>query len=221
MYTLDWFKGRQKVGNKELIDLKTAGEREKLKVFIAENEVIILESFKLMVKRMGYLVAGYATGGKEALKQIREISPDLILMDINLPGIDGLTVLEKVNQDQIIPAIIVSGEFSDKLIDRANEIGVFGYLIKPIDEKQLEIAIKVALNRYAEFHHIMVQNGNLTSALKERKLVERAKGILMDQFGLKESDAMKSLQKKSRDSNKKISVVAEEIIEKASILGGR
>lgn len=193
-------------------------ETKKLKVFIAEDEAVILTSFKLMVKEMGYSIAGSAANGKDALEKIQETEPDLILMDINLPEKDGLSVLEEVNRNKVIPSIIVSGEFSGGLVDRANEVGVFGYLLKPIDEKQLEVTIKVALRRFEEFKEMSDKHENLNMALKERKLVERAKGILMDRFGVKESEAMKQMQKKSRDKNKKLAVIAREIIDAEKLL---
>lgn len=193
-------------------------EAKKLKVFIAEDEAVILTSFKLMVKEMGYSIAGSAANGKDALEKIQKTQPDLILMDINLPERDGLSVLEEVNQNRVIPSIIVSGEFSEALVDRANEAGVFGYLLKPIDEKQLEVTIKVALRRFEEFREMSDKHENLSLALKERKLVERAKGILMDRFGVKESEAMKQMQKKSRDKNKKLAVIAREIIDAEKLL---
>lgn len=193
-------------------------ETKKLKVFIAEDEAVILTSFKLMVKEMGYSIAGSAANGKDALDKIQKTEPDLILMDINLPERDGLSVLEEVNRNKVIPSIIVSGEFSGELVDRANEVGVFGYLLKPIDEKQLEVTIKVALRRFEEFKEMSDKHENLNMALKERKLVERAKGILMDRFGVKESEAMKQMQKKSRDKNKKLAVIAREIIDAEKLL---
>ncbi|RHR21776.1 response regulator [Clostridium sp. AF19-22AC] len=193
-------------------------ETKKLKVFIAEDEAVILTSFKLMVREMGYSIAGSAANGKDALEKIQKTEPDLILMDINLPEKDGLSVLEEVNRNKVIPSIIVSGEFSGELVDRANEVGVFGYLLKPIDEKQLEVTIKVALRRFEEFKEMSDKHENLNMALKERKLVERAKGILMDRFGVKESEAMKQLQKKSRDKNKKLAVIAREIIDAEKLL---
>lgn len=191
---------------------------KKLKIFIVEDEAVILTSFKLMVKQMGFTIVGCATNGRDALEEICTSTPDLILMDINLPEKDGLSVLKEVNQEKVIPAIIISGEFSDTLVERANEVGVFGYLLKPIDQNQLEITIKVALRRFQEFSEISSECQNLNLALKERKLIERAKGILMDRFGIKEMDAMKQLQKKSRDQNKKLSVVAKEIIEADKLL---
>ena len=193
-------------------------ETKKLKVFIAEDEAVILTSFKLMVREMGYSIAGSAANGKDALEKIQKTEPDLILMDINLPEKDGLSVLEEVNRNKVIPSIIVSGEFSGELVDRANEVGVFGYLLKPIDEKQLEVTIKVALRRFEEFKEMSDKHENLNMALKERKLVERAKGILMDRFGVKESEAMKQLQKKSRDKNTKLAVIAREIIDAEKLL---
>lgn len=193
-------------------------ETKKLKVFIAEDEAVILTSFKLMVREMGYSIAGSAANGKDALEKIQNTEPDLILMDINLPEKDGLSVLEEVNRNKVIPSIIVSGEFSGELVDRANEVGVFGYLLKPIDEKQLEVTIKVALRRFEEFKEMSDKHENLNMALKERKLVERAKGILMDRFGVKESEAMKQMQKKSRDKNKKLAVIAREIIDAEKLL---
>lgn len=193
-------------------------ETKKLKIFIAEDEAVILASFRLMVREMGYSIVGSAANGADALAGIQVSEPDLILMDINLPEKDGLSVLEEINKEKVIPAIIVSGEFSETLVDRANEAGVFGYLLKPIDEKQLEVTIKVALRRFEEFREMSTERENLSLALKERKRIERAKGILMDRFGIKEAEAMKQMQKKSRDKNKKLAVIAEEIIEAEKLL---
>ena len=183
-----------------------------LRIFIAEDEAIILSSFRAAIEHMGHSVAGFALDGETAQKMIKEISPDLVLIDINLPKKTGIEVIRAVNQDTLIPCIVITGYYSDMLIEDAAKAGALGYLLKPVDLKQLEAAIRIAQARYQEFQELYKESSSLKNALEVRKYVEKAKGILMRRGGLQEEEAMKALQKKSKDTNKKLIVIAKEII---------
>lgn len=185
---------------------------KKIRVFIAEDEAIILTSFKMILKRNGYEVVGEATSGLEAYSKICDLKPDLILMDINMPELDGINVLMKINKIMLIPCIFITGQYSNELVERVNDAGAFGYLIKPVDERQIKASIDIAMERYREFKLLNAETNNLKASLEARKFIERAKGILMQKCSMSEQDAMKHLQKKSRNSNVKLVDVAKEII---------
>jgi len=186
---------------------------KKLKIVIAEDEYIILMGMKNNLENLGYEVVGEATNGKELVKIVLEKSPDLIIADINLPVMDGLEALRYISQTKFVPSIIVSGYDDEELISKAKDIGVLGYLIKPIDESDLKAAIEIALSRFKDIKELKSELETTKEALESRKIIERAKGIVMERLQLSESEAMKFLQKKSRNSNKKIVDVANEIIE--------
>lgn len=187
-------------------------ETKKLRIFIAEDEAIILASFKMVLKKNGYDVVGEASSGLSAYEKICKIKPDLILMDINMPELDGINVLKKINKRMIIPCIFITGQYSKELVEGVNNAGAFGYLIKPVDGRQIKASIEVAMERYHEFQQLNAEANSLKSALENRKFIERAKGILMEKCSLSEAQAMKHLQKKSRNENLKLVEVAKEII---------
>lgn len=183
------------------------------KVVIAEDEILILMGLKSNLENLECEVVGEATNGKELIDIVLERKPDLIIADINLPILDGLEALEIINQKMDVPSLIVSGYDDEELIQRAIEIGVLGYLIKPIDESDLKAAIEIAISRFEEIKSLKKELENTKEALESRKIIEKAKGIVMERMQLKEDEAMKFLQKKSRNSNKKLVDVANEIIE--------
>lgn len=186
---------------------------KKLKIVIAEDEYLILMGMKNNLEDLGYEVVGEVTNGKELVKIVLEKNPDLIIADINLPVMDGLEALRNISQTKFVPSIIVSGYDDEELISKAKDIGVLGYLIKPIDESDLKAAIEIALSRFEDIKELKSELETTKEALESRKIIERAKGIVMERLQLSESEAMKFLQKKSRNSNKKIVDVANEIIE--------
>ncbi|MDI3548584.1 MAG: two-component system, response regulator PdtaR [Halanaerobiales bacterium] len=189
-----------------------------LRVLIAEDEHLILMGIESILKRLGHSIIAKANDGEEAIELVLEKKPDLILMDINLPNLDGIEAIKKINQAVVVPAIIISGYHDRKLLEKAKEAGVFGYLVKPVDERELKAAIEICIARFEEFQSLKKDYEHLKDALEARKYIERAKGILMDRNNLKEPEAMKALQKKSRDSNRKIVEVAKEIIKADNIL---
>lgn len=192
--------------------------KHSFRVLIAEDEYLNLMGLKSSVENLGHKVIGEASDGKEAIKLALELKPDLILMDINMPIIDGIEAIKEINKEIVLPVIIISGYHDRELISKAREAGVFAYLIKPVREKDLQAAIEICLARFNQYKDLEKEYNSIKERLEARKYIERAKGILMERNGLKESEAMKALQKKSRDSNRKIVDIAREIIEADNIL---
>ena len=184
-----------------------------LNIFLAEDDPVILIGFKMMIQNMGHSVVGEAMDGESALLSIPKLDPDLMIMDINMPKLDGISVLEKLNADNVkIPCIFVTGYRDPKLVKNATEAGVLGYLQKPIDEYDLKTAIGLAMKHFADMEVLRKDAQDANKALEDRKIIDRAKGMLMESFGLKESDALKALQKKSRDTNRKLVEVARDML---------
>lgn len=185
---------------------------------LAEDEFMVLMGLKSSVAQLGHQVVGEATDGESAVKLALEKKPDLIIMDINMPKLDGLEAIKRINQELFIPSIIVSGYYDEELIEKASEEGVLYYLIKPINTKELQIAINISISRFNDLKELVMELKDTKKALEARKYIERAKGILMDRKGLKEAEAMRELQKISRNQNKKLVVVAKEIIQADKLL---
>lgn len=193
-------------------DLKAA------RVFVVEDEAIILESYCAILESNGYYVAGRAYNGKQALANIPLCEPDIVLMDINMPDMNGLDVLKCLSEQMETPCIFITGYFDEALIMRANNLGAFGYIIKPIQEEQLLATIHIALCRAHEFSILKKEVSDTKEALENRKVIERAKGILMKRRAVTEEEAMRILQKKSKDTNTKLIGVANGIIEADRVL---
>lgn len=184
-----------------------------LRILLAEDEYLVLMGIKSYVEKLGHQVIGIATDGLKAVELAMEKKPDLIIMDINMPNLDGIDAIKQINKNLFIPSIIVSGYHDEKLITRATEEGVLYYLLKPIDIEDLKIAINISLSKFEEFKKLQNELESTKNALEARKHIEKAKGILMERRNLKEAEAMKQLQKMSRDKNKKLVVIAKELIE--------
>ncbi|WP_223592606.1 ANTAR domain-containing response regulator [Neobacillus bataviensis] len=187
--------------------------KKSLRILLAEDEFLVLMGIKSYVEKLGHEVVGTATDGLRAVELALETKPDLVIMDINMPNLDGIDAIKKINETLFIPSIIVSGYHDEKLINRATEEGVLYYLLKPIDIGDLKIAINISLSRFEEFKKLQDELDSTKNALEARKHIEKAKGILMERMNLKEADAMKRLQQMSRDKNKKLVVIAKELIE--------
>lgn len=183
-----------------------------LRIVIAEDEYLCLMGLKSNVEELGHEVVGEATDGMRAVELAIEKKPDLVIMDINMPTIDGIEAITKINDVLFIPSIIVSGYHDENLIKRATKEGVLYYLIKPIDIKDIKVAINITLARFEEFKRLQHELKDTKKTLEARKHIEKAKGILMNRMDLKEPEAMKRLQKMSRDKNQKLVEVAKEII---------
>lgn len=186
-----------------------------IRVLVVEDEPIIAFGLKRCLEELEYEVAGILESGKEAIAFIQVQHVDLILMDINLPEMDGITAMEQISKEKSIPIIFITGYSDSELIQRARSQNTYGYLIKPVDVSDLKAAIDVALCRFGEYQKIQTQLVKAKNDLVTRKLIERAKGLLMDSFGMSEAKAMRYLQEKSRSTNRKMEDIAKRLIETA------
>ncbi|HHV62770.1 MAG TPA: response regulator [Firmicutes bacterium] len=189
-----------------------------LRVLIAEDESLVAMGIRAQLESLGYEVVGEAADGAEAVSLCERVRPDVVIMDINMPRMDGVEAARAISERCPTPVVILTGYSDRELVERAADAGVFAYLVKPVDEHDLGPAIEVALARFDEERRLAAEARSAREALEARKLVERAKGILMDRLGLGEAEAMRLLQKKSRDQNKKLVDMARQIIEADKIL---
>lgn len=183
-------------------------------VFIAEDEPLVLLGIKTMLTQLGYDVIGQAFNGQEAVTQVLSLNPDFLLMDIKMPEKDGITALSEINAQskRKIPCIFISAFTDDTIVTRANNVGAFCFLVKPITKNDLKVTIKIALQRHSDYVAAINERNQFRQNLEDRKIIERAKGTLMDNFGMTEKAAMDYLQKKSRTTNKKLVYVAQSIL---------
>lgn len=186
---------------------------EKTKVLIAEDEAIIRLDLKEMLEEDGFEVVGEAADGDAAVRLVGEREPDLVIMDIKMPGMDGLTAAEKINQTSTAAVVILTAFSQKELVQRAAESGAMGYLVKPFQKSDLMPAIDIALARRAQMNAIQAEAADLTDQLETRKLVDRAKGHLMDEQGLSEAEAFRVLQKRAMDERRPMRDVAAEVLE--------
>lgn len=182
------------------------------RVIIADDESIIRMDLREMLTTMGYLVVGEAGDGVSAVNLAREVRPDLVIMDIKMPDLDGIAAAKILTEERIAPVLLLTAFSQQELVEGAKEAGVVGYIVKPFRESELAPAIEIALARFREFRALEKEAANLRDTLETRKLVERAKGILMDSQGLKEADAFRKIQKLSMNTRKSMREIAEAIL---------
>jgi AmiR/NasT family two-component response regulator len=185
---------------------------ERTRVIVADDESVIRMDLREMLTNLGYLVIGEVGDGRSAVNLARELKPDVVVMDIKMPDMDGIDAAKILTGEKIAPVLLLTAYSQQELIERAKAAGVVGYLIKPFRESDLAPAIEVAVARFAEFCALEKEVGDLKLALETRKLVDRAKGILMDTQGLTEAEAFRKIQKMSMNTRKPMKEVAEAII---------
>ncbi len=185
---------------------------ERTRVIIADDESIIRMDLREMLTNLGYLVIGEVGDGRSAVNLARELRPDVVVMDIKMPDMDGIDAAKVLTEERISPVLLLTAYSQQELIERAKEAGVVGYIVKPFRESDLSPAIEVAVARFAEFRSLEKEVGDLKLALETRKLVDRAKGILMDSQDMTEAEAFRKIQKMSMNTRKPMKEVAEAII---------
>ncbi|MHB0856935.1 MAG: ANTAR domain-containing response regulator [Anaerolineae bacterium] len=185
---------------------------ERIRIVIADDESIICMDLREMLGNLGYLVVGEAGDGRSAVNLARELRPDVVLMDIKMPDMDGIEAAKILTAERIAPVVLLTAFSQRELVDRAKEAGVVGYLVKPIQEADLAPAIEIALSRFREFRELESEVDDLQDQLETRKLVDRAKGILMDSQGLTEAAAFRRIQKMSMNTRKGMREIAQAII---------
>src|SRR5262245_22061548 len=182
------------------------------RIVIADDESLIRLDLREMLVHLGYDVIGEAGDGRSAMDLARKLRPDLVIMDIKMPDLDGITAAEGLTEDRIAPVVLLTAYSDQALVDRAKEAGVVGYVVKPFREAELMPVIELSLARFEEFQALEREVGNLKEALESRKVVERAKGVLMEVHGLRETEAFHRIRKTSMDARKSMSEVAEAIL---------
>jgi len=182
------------------------------RILVVDDESIIRLDLRERLNELGYSVVGEAADGHMAVALTRRLDPDLVLMDIKMPKMDGITAARVLQEERIAPIVLLTA-FSDReLIEDAREAGVLGYISKPFREADLVPTLEVAIARFAELKAIELENADLKEALETRRLVDRAKGMLMDSQGLTEAAAFRRIQKLAMDRRKPIKEIAEAII---------
>ncbi|MCB0078975.1 MAG: response regulator [Anaerolineales bacterium] len=182
------------------------------RIIIADDESIIRLDLKEILDTLGYLVVGDVGDGQSAVNLARELRPDLVIMDIKMPGMDGIEAARILTEERIAPVVLLTAFGQRDLIERAKEAGVVAYLVKPFRESDLTPAIEIALARFTEFREMESTAADLKDALETRKLVDRAKGILMAQQGMSEQEAFRHIQKLSMNTRKPMRDIADALI---------
>ena len=182
------------------------------RILIAEDEVISRMDLREMLTHLGYEVVAEAGDGVAAINLAREHRPDLVLMDIKMPELDGIRAAGTLAEEKVAPVLLLTAYSDREFVDHAVDAGVMGYLVKPFAEAQLKPAIDVALERWREVRQMQQDLDQTKETLETRKVVERAKGVLMDTQGLKEADAFRRIQRLSMNSRKSMREVAEAIL---------
>jgi AmiR/NasT family two-component response regulator len=182
------------------------------RIVVADDESIIRMDLREMLAGLGYLVVGEAGDGVTAVNVAREVRPDLVIMDIKMPEMDGIEAARVLTEERIAPVLLLTAFSQQELVRRAGQAGVVGYLVKPFGETDLAPAVEIAIARFKEFRTLEEEANDLRESLETRKRVERAKGVLMQTQGLNEADAFRKIQKLSMNSRKSMREVADAIL---------
>ena len=183
-----------------------------LRIAVADDEPRMRDYFQKILPRLGHQVVATAGTGVELVEQCRALRPDLIITDINMPDMDGIDAANAIYRDQMVPVILVSAYHDPELIARAEADHILAYLIKPIKQADLEPAIAIAMRRFEQFQALRQEALDLRHALEDRKVIERAKGLLMKKAGLDEQEAFRRLQKLASERNLKLVQIAQMIL---------
>jgi two-component system, response regulator PdtaR len=184
-----------------------------VRVLIAEDETIIRLDLRALLERAGFEVCAEARDGEEAVSLARSERPDVAIMDVKMPKLDGIEAARRILAEAPLPIVMLTAYGQQELVARAVEAGVFGYLVKPFREADLLPAIRTARARYAELEALRGEADSLAEALAARKAIERAKGLLMEKEGLTEADAFARLRKASQVSGRPLRVIAEAVVD--------
>lgn len=185
---------------------------ERTRIIVADDESIIRMDLREMLTNLGYLVVGEAGDGQSTVNLAWELRPDIVIMDIKMPDMDGIEAARILTQERLAPVLLLSAYSQQDLVQRAQEAGVASYLVKPFRESDLTPAIEVSLARFNEFRALEGEIDDLKETLETRKAVERAKGILMEKQDMNEAEAFRRIQKMSMNNRKPMKAVAEAII---------
>ncbi|MGB4782632.1 ANTAR domain-containing response regulator [Candidatus Methylomirabilis sp.] len=171
------------------------------------------------LKRFGFDVVGEGSSGSEAIRLAQALKPDVLFLAVGLPDLDGLTIAAQILETHALPILILSSHLDQELIQRAKEAGVMAYLVKPLREEELLPAMELAISRFEEFNALRKENADLKRILEDRKLIERAKGILMEREKISEPQAFGRIQKASMNSRRSMAEIAQAILLSEAVAG--
>ena len=183
-----------------------------MRILVAEDETIIRLDLRSLLEANEYEICGEARNGQEAVELAHTLEPDVVLMDVKMPRLDGIEAARRILEERPLPIVMVTAFDQRELVERAAEAGVYGYLVKPFREQDIVPAIELAKARYEELVAVRADADSLTQALADRKVIERAKGLLMEKEKLSEADAFARLRKASQISGRPLRVIAEAVI---------
>jgi two-component system, response regulator PdtaR len=185
---------------------------QSLRIAVADDEPDMRDYFKKILPRLGHKVVVVAKDGRQLVEQCRDQAPDLVITDIKMPGMDGIDAALQIYQHRAVPIVLVSAYHDAELIQRAEADHILGYLVKPIKQADLEPVIALAMRRFEQFEALRLEAADLRQALEDRKIIERAKGILMKKAELDEQAAFRRLQKLASEKNLKLVELARMIL---------
>ncbi len=191
------------------------------RVLVAEDEALIRMDLVELLNDEGYDVIGQAADGEQALAMAREMEPDLVVMDVKMPKMDGITAAEHIAEERIAPVVMLTAFSQRDLIERARQAGAMAYVVKPFDASDVVPAIEIALARFEEIQAVEEEVADLQERLESRKIVEQAKGLLMEGLGLTEPEAFRFIQKTAMDLRKSMREVAQGVIDQVNEKKGK
>jgi AmiR/NasT family two-component response regulator len=183
------------------------------RVLIAEDEALIRMDLAEMLTEEGYDVVGQAADGEQAIALAERLRPDLVVLDVKMPKLDGISAAERIAEQRIAPVVILTAFSQRDLVERAREAGAMAYLVKPFSRNDLVPAIEMAVSRFSELHALEQEVADLSDRLATRKVVDRAKGVLQEELGLTEPEAFRWIQKTAMDLRLSMRQVAEGVVE--------
>lgn len=189
---------------------------KKLRILLADDEAILRLDLREMLADAGHDIVGEAANGQEAVKLARELKPDFIVMDVKMPIMDGITAAKIIAEENIAPVLLLTAYSQQDIVEKASDAGVIAYLVKPIREEQLFPAMEIAVHRFAEVQKLNTELDELKDSLETRKLLDRAKGILMTAHGMTEQEAYRKMQQFSMAKRITLKELAESIIAAAA-----
>jgi two-component system, response regulator PdtaR len=189
---------------------------EARRVLVAEDEALIRLDLIEMLREEGYQVVGEAADGEQAVRLAGELNPDLVIMDVKMPKKDGIEAASMIAKERIAPVVILTAFSQRELVERARDAGAMAYLVKPFGKHDLVPAVELAMSRFAELRALEAEVAGLSDRLATRKLVDRAKGLLMSEHGMTEPEAFRWIQRTAMDRRSTMKAVAEAVLENLS-----
>ena len=198
--------------------MTSGANKQSLRVLVVEDEGLVAAGLKGQLEDIGHQVLGLAKDAEEAVRLASKIQPDLIMMDIRIPGTDGIEAARAILAQEAVPIVFLTAYPDEDFVRRAGDAGGMAYLLKPVNESTLRSTIEVALARFTELGALRREVNDLKEALETRKLVEKAKGVLMKRVQLSEAEAFRRMQQKSRTTRTSLKVIASTIVQADDLL---